>query len=249
MGVWLFLGNSIPLHSNMNTATNKFTILLAEDEPTLTANIKSELEKKGYAVLNAFDGELAERIFLRKTIHLAILDINLPLKNGFALCKTFREHNTQLPILMLTALSEVDDKIDAFDSGADDYMVKPFHMKELLARIEVLLKRSTYNNTSSEKIHISDLEIDLDFKTVKRGNQPIELTAKEFMLLTELAQAGGRVLSKQFLTEKVWGLNFDTGTNTIEVYISFLRGKIDKNYSPKLIHTKTGFGYYLSDKE
>lgn len=230
-------------------AENKYSILLAEDEPTLTANIKSELEKAGYTVHAAFDGEIAEKLFFRKDIHLAVLDINLPGKNGLALCKTFRGHNKQLPILMLTALSEVDDKLDAFNSGADDYMVKPFHMKELTARIEVLLKRASFSLKNSEKIALHDLEIDLDFKTVKRGENQIELTAKEFLLLTELAKAGGRVLSKQFLSEKVWGLNFDTGTNTIEVYISFLRSKIDKNYPVKLIHTKTGFGYYLSDKE
>lgn len=231
------------------TSENGFSILLAEDEPTLTANIKSELERLGYKVYAAFDGEIAERLFISKNVNLAILDINLPGKNGLALCKSFRQKNRQLPILMLTALSEVDDKLDAFNSGADDYMVKPFHMKELMARVEVLLKRSVSSMATSEKITVSDLEIDLDFKTVKRGGVSIDLTAKEFLLLVELAKAGGRVLSKQFLTEKVWGLNFDTGTNTIEVYISFLRGKIDKNFTPKLIRTKTGFGYYLSEKE
>lgn len=228
---------------------NGFVILLAEDEPTLTANIKGELEKAGYSVQAAFDGEIAEKLYFRKEIHLAVLDINLPGKNGLALCRTFRNHNKQLPILMLTALGDVDDKLDAFNSGADDYLVKPFHMKELLARIEVLLKRASFSPKNSEKIVLNDLEMDLDFKTVKRAGNPIELTAKEFLLLSELMKAGGRVLSKQFLTEKVWGLNFETGTNTIEVYISFLRGKIDKGYPVKLIHTKTGFGYYLSDKE
>lgn len=228
---------------------NGFVILLAEDEPTLTANIKGELEKAGYSVQAAFDGEIAEKLYFRKEIHLAVLDINLPGKNGLALCRTFRNHNKQLPILMLTALGDVDDKLDAFNSGADDYLVKPFHMKELLARIEVLLKRASFSPKNSEKIVLNDLEMDLDFKTVKRAGNLIELTAKEFLLLSELMKAGGRVLSKQFLTEKVWGLNFETGTNTIEVYISFLRGKIDKGYPVKLIHTKTGFGYYLSDKE
>lgn len=223
--------------------------MLAEDEPTLTANIKGELENAGYTVYAAFDGEIAEKLYFRKEIHLAVLDINLPGKNGLSLCRTFREHDKQLPILMLTALSEVDDKLDAFNSGADDYLVKPFHMKELLARIEVLLKRASFSVKNSEKMNLGDLEVDLDFKTVKRAGQTIELTAKEFMLLTELMKAGGRVLSKQFLTEKVWGLNFETGTNTIEVYISFLRGKIDKGFPMKLIHTKTGFGYYISDKE
>lgn len=228
---------------------NGFAILLAEDEPTLTANIKGELEKSGYTVYAAFDGEIAEKLYFRKEVHLAVLDINLPGKNGLQLCRAFRDHNKQLPILMLTALSDVDDKLDAFNSGADDYIVKPFHMKELLARIEVLLKRAAFSRKNSEKIHLRDLEIDLDFKTVKRAGNEIELTAKEFLLLTELVKAGGRVLSKQFLTEKVWGLNFETGTNTIEVYISFLRSKIDKNFPVKLIHTKTGFGYYISDKE
>lgn len=228
---------------------NGYNILLAEDEPTLTANIKGELEKAGYAVHAAYDGEIAEKLYFRKEIHLAVLDINLPGKNGLALCRAFREHNRQLPILMLTALGDVDDKLEAFSYGADDYMVKPFHMKELLARIEVLLKRAAFSPKNSEKLELHGLEVDMDFKTVKRDGQSVELTAKEFLLLTELMKAGGRVLSKQFLTEKVWGLNFETGTNTIEVYISFLRGKIDKGFPVKLIHTKTGFGYYISDKE
>jgi DNA-binding response OmpR family regulator len=148
---------------------------------------------------------------------------------------------------MLTALGEINDKMDAFNLGADDYIVKPFHFNELFARIKVFLKRSEQNGEPAEKINISNLEIDLLNKTVLRGSTNINLTAKEFALLALLAKSKGKVISKQDILEKVWGLSFDTGTNTIEVYISFLRNKIDKPFDTKLIHTKPGFGYFVKE--
>jgi DNA-binding response OmpR family regulator len=148
---------------------------------------------------------------------------------------------------MLTALGEIQDKMDAFNLGADDYIVKPFHFNELLARIKVFLKRTDGNNDHTEKIKVADLEIDLLDKSVVRGDKNINLTAKEFALLVLLAKSKGKVISKQEILEKVWNLTFDTGTNTIEVYISFLRNKIDKPFDLKLIHTKPGFGYFLKE--
>ncbi|HSU51839.1 MAG TPA: response regulator transcription factor, partial [Segetibacter sp.] len=151
------------------------------------------------------------------------------------------------PIIMLTALGEISDKMDAFNLGADDYIVKPFHFTELFARIKVFLKRSEPGAEQTEKLAIADLEIDLLNKTVTRGSTNINLTAKEFALLALLAKSKGKVISKQDILEKVWGLSFDTGTNTIEVYISFLRNKIDKPFENKLIHTKPGFGYFVKE--
>jgi two-component system, OmpR family, copper resistance phosphate regulon response regulator CusR len=226
---------------------NNHRILLAEDEPKLGQIIQEELTRQGYHTDVAFDGLIAEKLFQQHTYSLVLLDVNLPYKNGLALCKEFREAKKNIPIIMLTALGEISDKIDAFNLGADDYIVKPFHFNELFARIKVFLKRTDSANETAEKIVVGDLEIDLLDKTVTKGTKVINLTAKEFALLALLARSNGKVISKQEILEKVWGLSFDTGTNTIEVYISFLRNKIDKPFETKLIHTKPGFGYFLKE--
>lgn len=226
---------------------NNNRILLAEDEPKLGQVIQDELNRQGYITDVAFDGLVAEKLFKQHSYALILLDVNLPYKNGLALCKEFREAKKNIPIIMLTALGEIQDKMDAFNLGADDYIVKPFHFNELFARIKVFLKRTDLANEIGEKLTIADLEIDLLEKTVTKANQVINLTAKEFALLTLLARSKGKVISKQEILEKVWGLSFDTGTNTIEVYISFLRNKLDKPFETKLIHTKPGFGYFLKE--
>ena len=222
-------------------------ILLAEDEPKLGQIVQEELTRQGYTVDVAYDGLVAEKLFQQHNYAMILLDINLPYKNGLALCKEFREAKKGIPIIMLTALGEIQDKMDAFNYGADDYIVKPFHFNELFARIKVFMKRADAGTELSEKITVADLEIDLLNKNVTRGDTVINLTAKEFALLAMLAKAQGKVVSKQEIMEKVWGLNFDTGTNTIEVYISFLRNKIDKPFELKLIHTKPGFGYFVKE--
>lgn len=225
----------------------KHRILLAEDEPKLGQIIQEELNRQGYQTDVAYDGLVAEKLFQQHLYSLVILDVNLPYKNGFALCKEFREAKKSIPIIMLTALGEISDKLDAFNLGADDYIVKPFHFNELFARIKVFLKRSENSGEQTEKIFAGELEIDLLNKTVTRATVNINLTAKEFSLLSLLVKVKGKVVSKQEILEKVWGLSFDTGTNTIEVYISFLRNKIDKPFSKKLIHTKPGFGYFVKE--
>jgi DNA-binding response OmpR family regulator len=222
-------------------------ILLAEDEPKLSQVVQEELNRSGYITDVAYDGLIAEKLFKQHHYSLVLLDINLPYKNGMALCKEFREHNAKVPIIMLTALGELQDKIDAFKLGADDYITKPFHFDELFARVKVFLKRSEAENRPGEKLALADLEIDMDNKSVHRAGKFISLTAKEFALLVLLLRNYGKVLSKQEILEKVWELSFDTGTNTIEVYISFLRNKIDKLFDPKLIYTKAGFGYYIRE--
>jgi len=224
---------------------NMYRILLAEDEPKLSQVIHEELTRLSYQVDVAYDGIVAERLFRQHSYSLVLLDINLPYKNGLTLVKEFREQNSRIPIIMLTALGEIQDKIDAFNLGADDYIVKPFHFDELFARIKVFLKRAESTAETGEKIQVGDLEIDMENKTVNRSGKNINLTAKEFALLVLLSRNKGKVISKQEILEKVWDLSFDTGTNTIEVYISFLRNKIDKPFDTKLIHTKPGFGYYV----
>ncbi|MBA4139884.1 MAG: response regulator transcription factor [Segetibacter sp.] len=226
---------------------NNYRILLAEDEPKLGQIIQEELIQQGYPTDVAYDGLVAEKLFQQHNYSLVLLDVNLPYKNGLALCKEFREIKKNIPIIMLTALGEINDKMDAFNLGADDYIVKPFHFTELMARIKVFLKRSETGSEPGEKLTVGDLEIDLLEKTVTKNKNTINLTAKEFALLALLAKSKGKVISKQEILEKVWGLSFDTGTNTIEVYISFLRNKIDKPFDTKLIHTKPGFGYFLKE--
>jgi len=226
---------------------NMYRILLAEDEPKLSQVVQDELNRKGYHTDVAYDGAIAEKLFKQHNYSLILLDINLPYKNGLALCKEFREQNNNVPIIMLTALGEIQDKVDAFNLGADDYIVKPFHFDELFARIKVFLKRADTAAEFKEKIVVADLEIDMENKMVSRAGKNINLTAKEFALLVLLSSNKGKVISKQDILEKVWDLSFDTGTNTIEVYISFIRNKIDKPFDNKLIHTKPGFGYYVRE--
>lgn len=219
-------------------------ILLVEDEVKLGQVIMEELTRNGYITDLAIDGLVASRMFGLHTYSLVLLDINLPYKNGFVLCEEFRTLNKNIPIIMLSAAGEIHDKVEAFNIGADDYIVKPFHFVELFARVKVFLKRSELPS-ESDKIFVEDMEIDFLNKTVVRNGVNINLTAKEFTLLVLLARNKERVISKQEILEKVWDLSFDTGTNTIEVYISFLRNKIDKPFPQKLIHTKQGFGYYI----
>jgi two-component system copper resistance phosphate regulon response regulator CusR len=219
-------------------------ILLVEDEAKLGKTIKEELNSNGYQTDLAVDGLEASRMFSLHNYSLVLLDINLPYKNGYVLCREFRNHNKKIPIIMLSAAGEIHDKVEAFNIGADDYIVKPFHFVELFARVKVFLKRSELPS-ASDKINVEDMEINFLNKTVTRSGVNINLTAKEFTLLVLLARNKDRVISKQEILEKVWDLSFDTGTNTIEVYISFLRNKIDKPFEHKLIHTKPGFGYYI----
>lgn len=206
--------------------------------------IREELNANGYDTDIATDGLEASKLFNQHAYALVLLDINLPYKNGFVLCREFREQNKKVPIIMLSAAGEIHDKVEAFNIGADDYIVKPFHFVELFARVKVFLKRSELP-AQKDKLFVEDMEINFLNKTVTRAGVNIPLTAKEFTLLSLLAKNRDRVISKQEILEKVWDLSFDTGTNTIEVYISFLRNKIDKPFAQKLIHTKPGFGYYI----
>lgn len=229
---------------------NEIRILVVEDEPKVANAIQQGLEENNLLVDVAYDGLVGKKMALSKSYQLIILDLNLPHLNGYDLCTEIRKHNTKVPIIMLTALGAMEDKIQGFDTGADDYIVKPFDFRELLARVNVFLKRSEHNSkaTSANRLKVADLEIDNESKTVIRAGKNIELTAKEFALLTYLVRNKGRVVSRADIAEKIWDITFDTGTNVIDVYVNFLRKKIDKDFEKKLIHTRQGMGYVLKEE-
>lgn len=224
-------------------------ILLLEDDFTLSKEITVFFASKEFECVPYYDGGLLLRKYFPYDYDLIILDINVPGINGIEVCKKIREIDKKTPIIMLTAFSEIEDKLSAFDSGADDYLVKPFHFEELYARISSLLRRKEIPQQADDKIVIQDLEISESEMKVFRAGEEIKLTPKEFKLILILAQAKGKVLSKQFIAEKLWDYHIETNQNTIEVYINFLRKKIDKDHETKLIRTKIGYGYYLSDQE
>ncbi|WGQ08769.1 response regulator transcription factor [Pedobacter gandavensis] len=225
-----------------------FKIGLAEDDLKIAGLIKTGLEEQGYLVTIESNGEQALKTFKDQDFHLVILDIMMPGLNGIAVCKALRHTDKNLPILMLTALGTIDDKVTGLNSGADDYLVKPFHFKELLARIEALLRRQHGVIGSSTDDHIlsfDDISLNTYSKEVKRAGVLIELTAKEHTLLELFLRNPNRLLSRQYIAENAWDISFDTGTNVIDVYINFLRKKIEKGFARKLIHTKIGMGYIL----
>ncbi len=223
-------------------------ILLVEDERKIADSISKGLRELAYHVETAYDGSIGLRLFENRDFNLIITDINLPGVNGYELCKIVRSRNQHIPVIMLTALSSMDDKIGGFDAGADDYLVKPFEFKELVVRIRALLKRTMNQQLPSGNIlRVADLELNVDTKEVQREGIGISLTAKEFQLLEYFMRNVNRVLSRGDIAEKVWDLDFDTKTNVIDVYVNFLRKKIDRDFENKLIHTQVGMGYIMKD--
>jgi two-component system copper resistance phosphate regulon response regulator CusR len=223
-------------------------ILIIEDEKKIATTLKKGLTETGFYVDVAFDGLIGKRLFFANQYDLIILDINLPGITGYELCRIIRDHNQQVPVIMLTAMTTTDDKIEGFDSGTDDYMIKPFEFKELLVRIRALLKRTQNQQLPSGNIlKLGGLEMNLDTKEVKRDNQVIPLTAKEFQLLEYFMRNRNRVLSRADIAVSVWDIDFDTKTNVIDVYVNYLRNKIDKNFETRLIHTQVGMGYILKE--
>jgi DNA-binding response OmpR family regulator len=222
-------------------------ILLIEDEIKVSAFIKKGLEENDFIVTVAYEGGKGLELFANNIFNLIILDINLPDIDGYAVCKEIRLINNKIPVLMLTANSSLDDKLRGFETGADDYLAKPFEFKELIARIKALNRRTNNNIYESEIIKIADLEMNMTTKIVKRADKTIELTAKEFQLLEYFMKNKDRVISRNEIAEKVWEINFETGTNFIDVYINFIRKKIDKDFKNKLIHTIIGMGYMFKE--
>jgi len=222
-------------------------ILIVEDEQKVASFLKSGLEENNYEADIAYDGEMAIKLAKQYDYNLMIIDIILPGINGLELCRKFKSTNPNIPVLMLTALGTTDDKLSGFEAGADDYLVKPFEFKELLARVKALLKRQSGDYEMTGKLTFSDLELDLDKKKARRGGKDIELTAKEFMLLEYFMRNRGRVLSRNDIAAKVWASDYSFNTNVVDVYVNFLRKKIDKGFDNKLIHTRVGLGYVFDE--
>jgi DNA-binding response OmpR family regulator len=225
-------------------------ILVIEDEQKVAAFLKNGLEEQGYSIDLAYDGYTGEKLALNRSYNIILLDVIIPVTNGIDLCRKIKESKPDTPILMLTALGTTDDKLAGFDSGADDYLVKPFEFKELVARIKALTKRSQSKQQAvdlSNILNVGDLKLDLEKKVAIRGNRTISLTAKEFSLLEYLMRNKGRVMSKPDIAEHVWDVTFDTGTNVVEVYVNILRRKIDKDFPVKLIQTRIGLGYVIQE--
>lgn len=223
-------------------------ILLIEDEKNVASFIKKGLEEEGFEVSVALDGLVGWNMAKSDRYDLLIIDRMLPEMNGTEICRRVREkYGFDLPVLMLTALASTDDIVAGLDTGADDYLTKPFHFRELMARINAMLRR--FQQKAGNKIYrIADLVLDDDSKTVTRAGQNIQLTSKEYRLLLYFITNIKRVLSREQILEHVWNVEFDMGTNTVDVYINYLRNKIDKNFSPKLIHTIIGMGYVMKEE-
>ncbi|AUD07536.1 response regulator transcription factor [Spirosoma pollinicola] len=225
------------------------TILLVEDDRRIAQNISRGLTDEGYATDIAYDGIHGREKAFSNDFDLVILDVNLPGLNGYDLCRELRVKNPHLPVLMLTALGEIEDKVTGLGAGADDYLVKPFDFRELLARVAACLRRVDLRPEPDDIIQVANLTLNRTNRQVHRDTTLVDLTTKEFILLEYLMQHAGRAVSRLELTEHVWSMPFDTGTNVVEVYINYLRKKVDRDFSPKLIHTRSGYGYVLKDEQ
>jgi len=222
-------------------------ILLVEDEPPLASFVKKGFEHEGYDLTVAYDGRTGWSLYEQQPYDLVILDVNLPYLNGVELCRRIRAGSQRVPVLLLTALDSLDDKEAGFAAGADDYLVKPFEFRELLMRARALTQRYAASGERRE-LRMADLVLDLDAKTVARAGQRIDLTTREYSLLEHLLRNRGRVVSRVDIAERVWDLDFDTTTNVIDVYVSYLRKKLDRDFTPKLIHTVVGMGYVMREQ-
>lgn len=221
-------------------------ILLVEDDPKISSFVVIGLESNNCLVDCAYESTMGERLALTGKYDVIILDVIIPGITGFDLCKKLRNHNILTPIIMLTSLDSVEDKLTGFDCGADDYLVKPFSFQELFARIKALNRRNK-ESIVHPILKILDLELDSISRKVKRGEKDLKLTATEFKILELLLSNRDKVFDRMLIAEKIWGVSFNSGTNVIDVHINSLRKKIDKDFSNKLIHTKKGFGYVLTD--
>jgi len=223
-------------------------ILIVEDEPNVVSVLKRGLTHDEFEISVAPDGFVALEMIAQNSFSLIILDIMLPGINGLDLCKQLKKNNPQIPVIMLTALGSTENIVNGLDNGADDYMVKPFKIAELNARIRTLLRRYAGMQQTEEIISIGNLEINISAKTVSRGTQEITLTATEYRLLQFLAKNKNRTLSRVDILENVWDIDFNMGTNVVDVYVNYLRKKIDKGFDTQLIHTVVGLGYMLKEK-
>jgi two-component system copper resistance phosphate regulon response regulator CusR len=222
-------------------------ILVVEDDAALAAYIRKGLQSEHYQVELALDGEQGEQMALQQDFDLLILDLNLPTLDGISLLRILRPERPHLPVLVLTARARVEDRVLALDSGADDCVSKPFSYSELSARVRALLRREV--RAPESVLQVGDLKLDRVERRVQRAGRTIELTTKEFALLEYLMRNAGRHITRSMIIENVWNLTFDTSTNVVDVYINYLRKKLDKDFSCPLIHTIRGVGYELSEGE
>jgi two-component system copper resistance phosphate regulon response regulator CusR len=221
-------------------------ILIVEDEKKIADTLKMGLMENGFYVEVAYDGKIGYQLLTSRSFDLVVLDINLPGMNGYDLCKAIRYRNMNMLVIMLTSLSSLDDKVEGYDAGADDYLVKPFEFRELLLKMRALLKRTPGQEVPvGNLLRAGDLEMNLDNKEVHRAGRKIKLTAKEFQLLEYLMRNKNRVVSRADLAINVWDVDFNTNTNVIDVYISYVRNKVDRDFDVKLIQTHVGMGYIL----
>ena len=222
-------------------------LLLVEDEPNVVSVVTRGLSEEGFTVSVAPDGLIGQKMAIENQFDLIILDIMLPGINGLELCKIIKKEKPNTPIIMLTALGTTENVVNGLDNGADDYLIKPFKFAELFARIRMLLRRYNGAINNDQIINISDLQINLTAKSVKRANTDIVLTATEYRLLEFMAKNKAKILSRIDILENVWDIDFNLGTNVVDVYVNYLRKKIDKAGAPKLIHTAIGLGYVLKE--
>ncbi|UKT64561.1 response regulator transcription factor [Pedobacter mucosus] len=222
-------------------------LLLVEDEPSVVSVILRGLTEEGFTVSVAPDGLIGQQMALTNNFDIIILDIMLPGINGLELCKIIKQEKPSTPIIMLTALGTTENVVQGLDNGADDYLIKPFKFAELFARIRMLLRRYNGSSTTDQIINVADLQINISAKMVKRANNDIVLTATEYRLLEFMAKNKSKILSRIDILESVWDIDFNLGTNVVDVYVNYLRKKIDKNHEQKLIHTAVGLGYVLKD--
>ncbi|WP_199139458.1 response regulator transcription factor [Pedobacter sp. ASV12] len=222
-------------------------LLLVEDEPNVVSVVSRGLADEGFTVSVAPDGQIGLDMAVNHHFDLVILDIMLPGINGLELCKLIKKAKPNVPIIMLTALGSTENVVKGLDNGADDYLVKPFKFAELFARIRTLLRRYGGQANQDQIINIADLQLNLSAKTVKRNQNEINLTATEYRLLEYMAKNKSKILSRIDILENVWDIDFNLGTNVVDVYVNYLRKKIDKDASQKLIHTAVGLGYVLKE--
>jgi Response regulators consisting of a CheY-like receiver domain and a winged-helix DNA-binding domain len=228
---------------------NKTKILIVDDEKNMADSLRAGLGENGYEAVAAYEGASGMELFNQEHFDLLLLDINLEDINGFDICKKVRSIDPSVGIIMLTSLGDLENKITGYQSGADDYLPKPFEFAELLLRIEALMRRIRGAAPTNTILRSANLEMDLEKREVRRDDIKINLTAKEFHLLEYLLRNKNKVVTRADIAMHVWGIDFNTNTNVIDVYISYLRNKIDRNYSPKLIHTHTGVGFILKEND
>lgn len=224
-------------------------ILIVEDEAKTAAYLKKGLEENGYLADIAEDGEIGAYMARQGGYELVILDVMLPGQDGWSVLRELRQRRNQVPVLFLTARDGVPDRVHGLELGADDYLVKPFAFSELLARVRTVLRRGSGNSPVRQNtMRAADLEIDVERHKATRRGKPLDLTPKEFLLLSLLARRAGDVLSRTLIAEQVWDINFDSGTNVVDVHVRRLRSKVDDPFEAKLIHTVRGIGYVLEDR-